>query len=64
MFEPLLQPLPKPSTVPKHPVRDLTERCQKAGLAVSVDAVPGGRGAIAWVDHRNLARYSSFMLIS
>ena len=33
IFGDMLSPLPKPDTVPMHPVRDILERCNKAGLA-------------------------------
>lgn len=36
----MLSPLPKPDTVPMHPVRDILERSNKAGLTFKFEPLP------------------------
>lgn len=39
IFGDMLSPLPTPDTVPMHPVRDILERCNKAGFIFKFETV-------------------------
>ncbi|KAK9805378.1 hypothetical protein WJX73_008442 [Symbiochloris irregularis] len=60
IFGDMLSPLPKPDTVPLHPVRDLLERANQAGLSCRFLAEPcardGSTSIVAVVDGKALAR--------
>lgn len=63
IFGDMLSPLPKPDTVPMHPVRDILERSNKAGFTFKFEPVPsseeGTTALTAVVDGVTLGRCES-----